>query len=89
VEKNWVCALFRYEELVQDPQSALRAMASYLKCKVTEEQLNEIVVKNEMNKHPSFNKGTFDRYKTEMSPVDRDLCERVFHDVLAEMNYEL
>ena len=81
----------RYENLVESKVSCLQAMSSYFDLGLQEEQITEIYVKNENIKKSAwnFNKGTSQRYKTEMDSFNLQLCNRELENVLEDMQYSV
>jgi len=90
---KWKCfgsVLFvRYEEFMLEKLNLLKIMAEYFNIRLSNEQLNEIYIKHELAKETAwnFNKGTTDRWKTELSSDDLALCDSVFGKELVIMGY--
>lgn len=80
----------RYERLMQDKLGELKAIASFLEWDLSEQALGDIVEKHERLKHQAhnFNKGTIQRYQTEMTDSEIEACNEAFYDFLVRFNYE-
>jgi len=80
----------RYEDFMAEKMSVLRDMTLYFDLDVSDEELRAIYEKHESIKESAwnFNKGTTDRWRTELSQHDLALCDEAFGVELAEMGYE-
>ncbi len=80
----------RYEDLMADKLRWLRKMVSHFGLAVSDRQLHAIYEKHERLKESAwnFNKGTTERWKSEMSAEDLALCEEAFGAKLETMGYE-
>lgn len=81
----------RYEDLVSNPVDVLDGINAFLGWKLERTRLIEMVEQRERNKVSShnFNKGTTERWKTEMNSAQKDLCRKRFEPYLVELGYEL
>lgn len=91
---KWKCfgkAFFvRYEDFMLEKQNILKTMSDYFDIEPSNEQLNAIYIKHELAKETAwnFNKGTINRWKTELSLDDLALCEAAFAGELVSMGYD-
>lgn len=83
--------LIKYEDLMENKLSYLQQMSDYFNLKLKKEQIEEIYLKHEKIKKTAwnFNKGTTERYKTEMNSSDLLLCNRELKNILEDMNYSI
>ena len=81
----------RYENLMENKLSYLHQMSDYFNLRLKKEQIKEIYLKHEKIKKTAwnFNKGTTERYKTEMNGSDLFLCDRELKNILKDMNYSI
>jgi len=81
----------RYEELMSDPFNKLKDMIAFLGWSIEDQVLQELIDHQEKNKQSSmnFNKGTTERWRTEMSQEEQDKCLEAFEPYLRELSYEL
>jgi hypothetical protein len=82
--------LVRYENLMADKPGHLARMADYFGLNIPEDTLRQIYEQHERQKETAwnFNKGTTERWRTEMSADDIRLCEEAFGSALKQMGYE-
>jgi hypothetical protein len=82
----------RYESLMENKFTHLVELSKYLGLSLDNETLKSIVQKQEDLKNQglagNFNKGTVQRYQTEMSDTELKLCNEVFKKELVAMQYE-
>ena len=81
--------LIRYEDFIENKCAYLTKIADYLGYKLSKQDLDSIYQKYEISKPKNFNKGTKERYKTEMTAVELELCNQVFQNNLETMGYLL
>ena len=81
----------RYENLMHSRLVELEKINDFLGWNIPRKKLMSIIEKHEKIKTQSlnFNKGTTERYKTEMTESEKLMCNHYFHNFLVEMNYEL
>ncbi len=81
--------LIRYEDLLENKLFYLQKISDYFNLNLKKEQIEEIYLKHEKIKKTAwnFNKGTIERYKTELNGSDLFLCDREFKDILEDMKY--
>lgn len=81
----------RYEDLMENKISYLQQMSDYFNLKLKKEQIEEIYLKHEKIKKTAwnFNKGTTERYKSEMNSSDLLLCNQELKNILEDMNYSI
>jgi Sulfotransferase domain len=81
----------QYERLIEDRLTQLIELTAYLDFEIDKETLNLLYEKHEKLKNQAwnFNKGTIQRYKTEMSVEEVELCHETLHKELLDLNYEL
>ncbi len=81
----------RYEDLLDNKVFYLQEMSEYFNLRLKKEQIEEIYLKHEKIKKTAwnFNKGTTQRYKTEMNYSDLLLCDRELKEILKDMNYSI
>ncbi|MDQ3047172.1 MAG: sulfotransferase domain-containing protein [Bacteroidota bacterium] len=90
--KKYSKALFiRYENISQNAAPELRKIALYLGLNVSEEKISEIVQRYESKKqqNKNFNKGTHNRYLTEMSLDEISLCNLQLGEYIQLLGYKL
>ena len=66
-------------------------MSTYFNLDLKKEQIEAIYLKHEKIKNTAwnFNKGTTERYKTEMTSSDLLLCNRELKNILKDMKYSI
>ncbi len=76
---------------MENKLSYLQQMSDYFNRRLKKEQIKEIYLKHEKIKKTAwnFNKGTTERYKTEMNGSDLFLCDRELKNILKDMNYSI
>ncbi|MGF1480450.1 MAG: sulfotransferase domain-containing protein [Cyanophyceae cyanobacterium] len=85
-------ALFiQYEKLMSNKMQYLEKMATYFGYPYEEQTLDDIFQKHERLKERAwnFNKGTVNRWQTEMTPEERALCNKLFNKDLVAMGYKI
>ena len=83
--------LVRYETLVTNPIAELSQVAKFLNWKVAKKDL-EVIVNEQLSKRKdalNFNKGTTERWKTEMNAKEVHLTTQAFKPFLKKMRYEV
>ncbi len=90
MKKNYVHSV-RYEDLMADPFRVLKDMNAFLGWEVSDACLRNIIEKREGSKATShnFNKGTTERWRTEMNQAEKDACLEGFRPHLSKLNYSL
>lgn len=80
----------RYEELMRAPIAQLKEMTGFLGWNVPDEFIRNLVEAEEKAKASSwnFNKGTTERWKSEMNEAQQQRCREAFDPYLREMGYE-
>ncbi|WP_239005507.1 sulfotransferase domain-containing protein [Gloeothece citriformis] len=81
--------LIKYENLMINKFAVLLEMSQFLNLNLKEEEIKQIYLKHENNKATAwnFNKGTIERYKTDMNESDLILCNQELQDTLKAMGY--
>ncbi|MBE9193187.1 sulfotransferase domain-containing protein [Gloeocapsopsis crepidinum LEGE 06123] len=95
--KNWQqwqkvknVLFIKYEDLMQDKLVQLKNLAAHFELELNEDELR-IHNKHEKLKSQAwnFNKGTIQRYKTEMNCEELKLCNTAFQRELMSMGYKI
>lgn len=81
--------LIQYEDFIGNKRDYLTKIAEYLGYNLSKQDLDTIYQKYETSKPQNFNKGTKDRYQTEMKPEEIKLCNQAFYDELKEIEYSV
>ena len=81
----------RYEEFIEDKLNHLKQFVDYLGYELNDDQIMKIYNFHEKikEKFTTFNKGTKERYKTEMSEEFLKLCNSTLSRILIDMGYEV
>lgn len=81
----------RYEDLMTDPFKVLKNMILFLNWELSDHNLIEIINFRESTKMKShnFNKGTTERWKKEMTQLEKDACLKAFKPYLEWLKYDL
>lgn len=81
----------KYETLMTDKHKTLKEMVSFLGLKVEDSIIDRIIKERDKNKHTSwnFNKGTTERWKTELNDLEKEACKTAFKQHLIKLGYEL
>ncbi len=81
----------KYEDMMSDPFTVLKDMIRFFGWKLNDDSLKEIIKLSEKTKTTShnFNKGTTERWKTEMNQVEKKSCLESFKPHLNRLNYSL
>lgn len=88
--KNYV-HLIKYENLMSDPLNVLKEMIAFLNWNLKDEVLTGLIDNRENNKQKShnFNKGITERWRNEMSQIEKEECLKVFRPFLERFKYDL
>ncbi len=81
----------RYESLMADTHNTLKEVVSFLGWKVEDSIIEDIINERDKIKHRSlnFNKGTTQRWKTELDDSEKEVCKLAFNQHLIKLGYEL
>lgn len=90
-KKNKYVLPIRYEDLMSNPVDILEDINSFLGLSIERDALNDIFVQRNKDRASShnFNKGTTERWKTEMNEDEKDECRESFKPYLIGLGYEL
>jgi hypothetical protein len=89
VDSGLAC-VFRYADLVSDPQQALVRLCSYLQVPVDQELIRRILAEERARRargRNQFNKGALTRYRDEMNEAEIRLCDRKLGRYLRRLGY--
>lgn len=80
----------RYEDLINDRLNVLNHFLGFLSWQIPETTLHDLIDEHEKKKFQThnFNKGSTQRYKSEMTASDQHLCAKAFHDYMVRYNNE-
>jgi hypothetical protein len=83
--------MIRYEDLMREGLSSLRQLVDFLGLAISEEVIREIRDEHERKKTSAwnFNKGTSERWRSEMSPQQLATCNEMLADDITRMGYVL
>jgi hypothetical protein len=83
--------IIRYEDLMRDGLSSLRQLVDFLGLAISEEVIREIRDEHERKKTSAwnFNKGTSERWRSEMSLQQLATCNEMLADDITRMGYVL
>lgn len=81
--------LIKYEDLMNDKANSLRKIVDYLGYNLSDSDFEILVSKYTSLKSRNFNKGTIERYKSEMSPTDLQIYNQALQKELTDMQYAI
>jgi hypothetical protein len=81
----------KYEEFITDKYNILQEMNAFLKWKIQDYDLQQIIETHERSKETThnFNKGISERWRYEMNEVQKQACLKAFEPYLKQFNYSL
>ena len=90
ISREWVsnkrAHIFRYADLVRDPEVELHRLCEYLETKVPDRDIHRIIDEEKKSRtygRNQFNRGITSRFRSEMSQEDIDFCNtQLFSEIL-------
>lgn len=85
----------RYEQLLTEPMVTIENICDYLNIKISNKQIEEILVKYDKNNQNAkmkglhFNKAKIERYKEELSKKEKDIFKSELGNIITEMGYSI
>jgi hypothetical protein len=87
-----VACLFRYRDLVSQPQAEITRLAQFLGVEVPEETVDEIADRERRTRRKGvngFNTGLLTRFGGEMTPSQTELCNEELSAYITELGYSV
>ena len=77
----------KYEDFMTNKSKTLKEIADYLGYDLSDADFETLLSKYAAVKSRNFNKGTTERYKSEMSASDLEICRQTWRKELSDMQY--